>query len=240
MKVILYRDSFVFRYGSRKINGTIRITTSPLLSQDFVRWTFLQLKQQIRQRIELALPRLKSSLDVAIDQEIRTSPEYHSLTRGHLYRELGLGKLRADGIDIEATIDDIIEKIQLNLLLEYQDRELGALVLGVLRSDLHDVLSLPGAAYISQNTRYGTSTNVPWLYWLLVESDNVVVTQWEVKANKTVFVGTRTEEAVMVQPKRRASVGYAITEYRGTQENNWLTRSVDKLTPLVTELLGNV
>jgi hypothetical protein len=156
--------------------------------------------------------------DVCTDL-IKGTDEYRSLLSGELLAELGIP-------DVEARLRQVLLAVRRGVGVRVQptrvagDRVVGGLSVDMVRSDFEDVLGLPAARYVS-NGRYV----IPWLQWLLVEGDRVVVTTHEVTyaLTPTQRLRSRTRMALM-----RPGSGWRVPpEYSGTLSSNFISRAFD-------------
>lgn len=89
---------------------------------------------------------------------------------------------------ISTGLEDILQTWQKGFFTKVEDKSKGnnleiIITIGAIRSDYSDVLNLPLSKYISVNNnrfskRRGEATEIPWLQWLLLEAETIVVSGW--------------------------------------------------------------
>lgn len=196
------------------------------------------LRQQLIEHIQSSLVRLKPQLDEQFQQvvvkAIHDSPEYQSLLGGDLQALFGIADPQPV---VNAIVDAVAGSLRLTIKPPSGD-SLGGLLLEILREDMSDVLELDEASYVSYSLRRGTETLVPWLQWLLLAGDTIIIVDWEVIRGRGSYTSTRTGLAVMVQPIRRPSHGFQIpAPYSGVVDNNWLTRCLEAASGPIADVL---
>lgn len=157
---------------------------------------------------------------------IRSSREYASLLGGKLQAELGVKEPL--GI-LEAVIDGIGRGIKVTSLgARATPSGLdGGMRVEILKADYSEVLGVPGASFRSEGGH-----DVPWLRWLTLEGDRVLVADWRVRFGN--YRASRTGLAVMAQPGSwRVS-----PEFAGTPGANWLTRAIGPLVPSIEQVVA--
>jgi hypothetical protein len=177
--------------------------------------------EQLDARFRAALPRLRSAVGAIVDSAIKESPEAASLVRGRLRHLLGV----VDAGPVLAAIGkNVAEAMNLSVVPVRRQGQaiVGGIRLEVLKKDLSEVLSVPGAYFISEG-RY----EVPWLEWLLTAGDRVVVSEHHFAAGFS--HKSRTGEGVMV----RGANWRVPSEFSGTRDNNFVTRAVALAGPAI-------
>jgi len=153
---------------------------------------------------------IEQGLEKIITNAIEVSPEYESLLNGQLQKEFGLKEAKT-------SLDSIINGIIREMDIEFRpftfigNSFIGSLTISISKSDFSDVLNVDGASYISKN-----GIIVPWLNWLLLYGDNIVIGDYKIqyKDNDEVFM-VKSNEGWRVPP-----------EFSGTESDNWITRSL--------------
>jgi hypothetical protein len=176
---------------------------------------------------------VESRVSVEALVRIRASSAYASLHGGVLQAELGVkapttaieGVLQGLAGACRATIDP--PRVLGNSLV-------GSVTVGILRTDLSDVLSRPEASFVSEK-----GYQVDWLDWLLTQGDRVVVGQYGfLPANKmtarSVAAFSRTGLGIM----RQANHGWSVPpEFSGTPGDNWFTRALAAIERVMADIL---
>ncbi len=206
-----------------------------------------------RALLKLAID-LLPALREEVGQGMRASEEYASLVNGQLREEFGI----ADG---QGAVESVIAAVQASVVVEQLPATLdvlGGIDIGIFRDDLSDALSASAAVYISHSMRKGTSLPIPWLKWLLLEGDGVVIEGFELltgqsKRKISFRSSSRTGRAIMVRrdyvhrSRYHAARGRAgpsswsvPPKFAGTARSNWITKVAEAIAPNVGNLLGKM
>lgn len=179
-----------------------------------------ELEPQIKAVLLAALPAARENSRLAIEAAVRTSEAYASLMGGELQALFGLE-------NPASALDGIVKAVGNSVVASYtppSGPSLGGIRIEALVADMTEPLSAAGAKYVSFSQSRGTSTEVPWLEWLLTRGDSVVVAEFEAKTGGKKYGGTRTGKGVMVEPKKRPSRGFQVPpNFSGVVDKNWLT-----------------
>lgn len=161
---------------------------------------------------------------------IRNEPEYASLTSGKLKGEFGL-------TDASARIETILSTIQNNLIIDSKQPVLsggqikGGIRLKMIRSNFSDLLSLSDSSFTTEK-----GANLNWLRWLLIEGDNVIVSDHIFTAGS--YSSSRTGFGIMNEFK--GAFWRVPPEFAGNINNNWITRAIDKASSLINQELDKI
>lgn len=199
----------------------------------------LESNSQIQQSImEALLPQIddymkdtisitRKELGPILRNAIMNTPEYESLISGKLKYELGI----PDGGNKIAGLLDIWTK---NLYIEYVSPKImsgkikSSFSISLVKSSFDDVLSTDFAYVVDNIYQY----RLPWLEWLLLEGNKIIVKKQE----------------VVMGPNPRSRTGFALmrgsnknwkvpAEFAGTIRDNWITRAIDNTEEDVNNLL---
>jgi hypothetical protein len=155
----------------------------------------------------------------------------HGALVGHFGFPYGTGKERADLI-----ISTIIQNIEVNFrpFKRSGDHFKGGLTVGVLVDGFTDLLELDVSTVTTEKGRI-----LPWLEWLLKRGRHIIIEEYEVQ-----FIPGkgRSGQAIMIP----GSWWQVPAEHSGTEEDNWLTRSLfaksvdyaSQINNIVSEELG--
>lgn len=178
--------------------------------------------------LKKALQNIRISLPQAIREIIQNTPEYDSLMGGQLQYEFGI----PDPGNKLAAIIDIWSN---NVKIEYNPPTItgskikASFSVSLIRSDFNDVLS-SDASFVIDNFR---GYQLPWLEWLLLEGNKVIVKNQEVVFGPSKF--SRTGYALM---KESNSSWRVPSEFAGTIRDNWITRAIDNAENQINELIN--
>jgi hypothetical protein len=159
-------------------------------------------------------------------------PEYGSLLNGELLGELGVPDVKGR---LEKVLETVARGVQVQVLpIRASGTQLsGGLRVYILRADFADVLALPAAEYRSNEHL------IPWLEWLLVEGDRIIVADHDIfyDLDAAQRARSRSGRALM----RPGTKGWRVPpEYSGVVDDNFLTRAFDGDPALVRAHLTNI
>lgn len=154
--------------------------------------------------------------NIIIDS-ITNQPEYDALISGSLQYEFGLP-------DASARISEILETIRNGHIIKYKPVSAkssgltGEIKIEMIKKDFSDLLSLGSASFVTEK-----GEKLDWLKWLLIEGDNVIVSDHVFIFGPSQY--SRTGYGVM----RQVGGGFwrVPPEYAGNVQNNWITRAID-------------
>ncbi len=189
----------------------IRFTYHPTLDR-IVRKVALE---ELKKYISKNMGKLNQKLKSAVIRVIQTSPTYIELTSegplaGHMGLPLGSAATIMDQI-LWTCCDDIYVSI-------LNDR----LIIEIGLASFSKILALPDSSH-----------QVPWLQWLIIEGDRVLVDDASILFTK----GGRSGQALMVNFKSRQNFWRVPPEHAGTPEDNFITKA---LTLIVPELISAI
>jgi hypothetical protein len=169
-----------------------------------------------------AAPAIRERIRDACGQFLKGSNEYQSILKGELLAELGIPDVahRLEGI-----VDAIKNGVEVSAVpVQIRGRKLyGGLVLKMIRRDFEDLLQLAEAKYISQPSR----EEIPWLKWLIVEGDAVIILNYHVLYDLSPEQRLRSRTGMAVMRPQAGASWRVPPEYSGTLDDNWITRAFD-------------
>lgn len=205
------------------------------LGPDFDEGLLRVLRERVARGLSAAAGRVLRDVRDAVRRSLEAGDEYRSLLAGTLREEFGVEE--PQGV-VNNIVNAVADSVNVSVLPAGRG-DLGGLRVDAVRGDYSDVLAVPGASYVSVSLRRGTETLVPWLNWLLLAGDRVIVGDWQTLAGGR--LGSRTGRMIMVSPTRRPPRGFRVDPaYSGVAGNNWLTRSMEAAVPEIEAALGRV
>lgn len=145
---------------------------------------------------------------------------------GILYYDVGLANA---GQVAEQIVELVVSSIELRKL-PARSNDLGGIGLTVLKDGIQPILSLPMGSYQSKGGK------VDWLDWLLTAGTSEVISGYRVMYG--FFDTSRTGQAIMVKSKTK---GFSIDpDYAGTENDNWITRSLKRVEGNISNLFQKV
>ena len=190
--------------------------------------------QALMPQVSVYFDKIQSELVDAIPsiiiQSIVNQPEYDALMSGTLQYEFGIP-------DPGSRLSEIIETIRNGYVVKYKPVSakssslVGGIKIEMVKKDFSDLLSLGSASLTTEK-----GERLEWLRWLLVEGDNVIISD-------NVFIfgpdpNSRTGYGIM----RQMSGGFwrVPPEYAGNLENNWITRAIEEASTSIDKEIQRV
>jgi hypothetical protein len=176
------------------------------------------------------LNRIKIELPSLITDLLKNTETYSALVGGQLQYEFGIP-------DPGNKINEILEIWSRNISVNYRApvvsnaRIKASFSVSIIRSNFSDVLSSDAALVIDNLRGY----SLPWLEWLLLEGNKVIVRKQQVVFRPSKF--SRTGMAVMQESNKNWKVP---AQFAGTISNNWITRTIDDNEATINNFLEKV
>jgi hypothetical protein len=174
------------------------------------------------------IKQIKQSLPTIVENGIRNSPEYFSILNGKLKYELGIP-------DPSSKLIGLLDLWMSNIEYLYQPPKSSTKGISsrfsaqMIKVNFEDVLFSSFAEVEDINRGY----NLPWLKWLLLEGNRVIIDQHEVLIGPSKY--SRTGNAIM---KNSLTKSWQVpSEFSGTQSDNWITRALDSVNPQIESML---
>lgn len=174
-------------------------------------------------------------------EEIEKDAVWQSLKTGELQSHMGLypNDVKPDAIlDIWlASIDARFQKFT-----KKGNTWKAGLSLSLIEDDFNDVLAAPAAEYISQTKKQNGNLSagylIPWLRWLLIEGDRIVVRNYDINLKLTgrgQVSSSRSGKALMFVKK---GAGYRLPpQYTGTINNNFVKDALNRIDSRIQDLI---
>jgi len=174
------------------------------------------LSEQIDQIFKNIDKKIAPTLKEIVSKALKSEPEYLSLKGGKLRYEMGI----ADTSSVDLVIQKLVDTLTITNNGTKISRSFlsSGFSLTMMKSDdLNGVIGDQVALVVDKNRGY----ELPWLQWLLLRGNEVIVQNYSVKIGPN--PASRTGNAIMVQSNRNWRVP---PEFVGTQTNNWTTRAI--------------
>jgi hypothetical protein len=205
----------------------IELLTTDKAFEDMVMKAMLK---HINRNIKGIIRDMKTTVQEAIAIGLKKSPIYKELIGGKLGYELGFRKGSA-----QRHVDGIIEQLSKQFIIDFKDFKFngisidGGFDIYAIESDFSEVLN---NKYAEIKIKGGS---LPWLKWLLVEGDKIIVS-----THKVVFIDTkrsRSGHAIMVEGGIRPFWRIP-PEWSGVIDNNWITKACDDISDEINNALN--
>lgn len=188
----------------------------------------LAIFEQLNKKIRRAVDPIERRIKEAIRLELYSTPEYLSLTSDNGFLRLQLGIADASVL-VPQIIEEYLDGIYVNIS-----------ALGILQGWTIDIKGVNPdynklesmGEYISINAAEN-QTLIPWLRWLLREGD-ITIRGYQLRTDfdipqRVLNRYSRTKRGLMMK-KFAARWTIQPPEYRGTENNNFITRSIERAT----------
>lgn len=203
-----------------KINLEVKSTDSYIYKK------ILQgLKPQVNSYLSNIFEKVKPKIIGLVQESIRNSPEYLSLQSGQLKAEFGIP-------DSDTKLSTLLDFWK-NITAKYTpvaikgDSLIGGFSISMIPSDYSDVLSSSAATVVTEKNQ-----TLNWLEWLLLFGNKTIIKDYTVELGSN--PKSRTNMAIM---KGTVSGKWSVPhQYSGTQDNNWITRSIDNISNDIEKL----
>lgn len=206
----------------------MNISLKILESNSQIQQSIMQaLLPQVNDYMKDAISTIRKEIGTIVNNAIINTPEYDSLISGKLKYELGIP-------DANTKIAGLLDIWTKNIYIEYMPPKIisskikSSFSASLIKSSFDDVLSTDLAYVIDNIYQY----RLPWLEWLLLEGNKIIVKKQE----------------VVMGPNPRSRTGFALmrgsnknwkvpAEFAGTIRDNWITRAIDNTEAEINNLL---
>lgn len=187
-----------------------------------------------------AVTRIEKAIPPKINEIFENTNTYEAILNGPLRNELGI-----PAGENMSRLKAIINELASQIIVEFKPIKrrgtnwTGGYNIFIFQRDFRKVLSLPES---NINTPNG---NLPWLKWLLIEGDRIIIDGYVVKPGN--FKASRSGGAIMTKPGRdpikswtsTPSTGWSVPkEHSGVRDANWITRSIDENIEMLKDLIS--
>jgi len=185
-----------------------------------------QIKDYLEPRLDKAAINIQNEIKTLLANALRQEPEYQSLISGQLKAELGI----PDSSYIDNIIIALVNTLQFtkNSLIVKNSGLAGGFKLTMIKSeDLGGVINNTLASIDSFGGK------VPWLEWLTLKGNEILVKDYKVQFGSSPY--SRSGMAIMIQAS--GSSWRVPAQFTGTQNNNWITRAIERIENNVYDLI---
>jgi len=186
---------------------------------------------EIQKLFKKITPQIQKSIKELVINAIKGSPEYSSLISGSLRSELGVP-------DIDNRLNSLFNIWFNNIKIDIKPPNItgsiikSSLSISLIKSDLSEVLDSP-SSYVIDNI---SGSKVDWLEWLSLAGDKTIIKDYDIRFGSN--PRSRTGNAIMVvKPKSKWKVP---SEFSGTLNNNWITRSIENIEGFIESEISNI
>ena len=208
----------------------MRISANIVETNDEINTMILEIMaDHINDTLNIAMPKITTEIKELVALSLREEPEYQSLLSGRLKAEFGL----SDTNMVDNIIDKLVSTIDVSRpTVSYNKIGLvGGFTITMMKSDdMNGLIFTDIASVISNNGQH-----LPWLQWLLLEGNNAIVKNFDVKMGS--YSQSRSGMAIMVSSRDNWRVP---PEFVGTISNNWTTRAIDRIEDKIYTLIQDI
>lgn len=206
----------------------MRYNISLIENDNYIRNSIMEiLKKDINKALDSTVLKIKDPIIQVIKTALKNEPEYSSLMSGQLRSEFG--------IDDTSKIDIAINNISNSILIEKKLMSVnnfglsGGLDLKIINSQDFGGALTDSTAFVNDSER---GYNLPWLEWLLLKGNSIIVRNYEVKYGQN--SRSRSGDAIMIDSSSNWRVP---PEYAGTVRDNWTTRALSRVDSSITKII---
>jgi hypothetical protein len=180
-------------------------------------------ENELKNIFSKARPKIHSAVINLVIEALQKSPEIISLQAGTLKTDFGL--------DFDPT-ETIIYAIANSTYINFKGFRLNKnsvtniLSVYIQPSDFKNILSMSDASVLTDKGQ-----SLPWLEWLLLEGDAIIVTEYHVEYGA--YESSRSGGAIM----KPSGVFRVNPAYSGTAENNFITRALASYGDQIKEIV---
>lgn len=168
--------------------------------------------EEVNKKVSRKALDIKLNLRQIIVNSILDCPEMDSVRSGILKLDFGL--YFDPSVDIANAVADSIE-VNIKTFTNANNKIHGGVLISVQPSDFNN-LKIPSSVIITEKGQ-----ELPWLDWLLLHGDNIIITDFGVSYQE----GGRTGGAIMVPNVRPFRVNPA---FSGVEGDNFISRALNK------------
>lgn len=161
---------------------------------------------------------IKTQVGELIKVLIKATPEFDSIMNGQLKLDLGLAHPQTALAQI---LDKLADSVQINFKpLKIKNEDLiGNLEIDIISGSFSNILDL------SESTYYSKGYRIPWLEWLLLKGDAIIIANYSVKYFTRTVGASNTGSALMIHNNKHKTGWRVPSQFSGTKDNNFITRA---------------
>lgn len=187
------------------------------------------IKEHVERALNLSIDSISSEIKMLVASSLRAEPEYQSLISGTLRIEFG--------IPDTSVVDQIIEMMTETLHVTKKPIQVtnfglsGGFEMTMIKSDDINGIVNTDPAIVTDSQK---GHRLPWLEWLLFQSNQPIIRNYEVKIGPN--SNSRTGMGIMVESNKNWRVP---PEFAGSERNNWTTRAISRIENQLPKIFEN-
>lgn len=197
-------------------------------SESIIRSQILNtLKDQINIALTATVNDVRREVVELVKNALETEPEFSSLISGELRREFGI----SDTSNVQIAVSNIANSILIEKTpVSINNAGLsGGLKISLINNQDYGGALSDESGQVVDNTR---GYSLPWLEWLLLKGNQIIVRDFEVKLGAN--PRSRSGDAVMVPSSSNWRVP---PQFAGTVRENWTTRALSKIDDKIINII---
>lgn len=206
----------------------MRISCDIVESNQYIKQQILNaLSIDINNTLDKSINQIRDKLIEILKEAMQQEPEYSALKNGVLKYEFG--------IPDTSVVDSVVTKLANTLNIIKKPMKImniglsGGLDITAIEIPSFNGLLADPDAIVDDTVR---GYQLPWLEWLLLRGNQIIVKKYEVKMGPNPY--SRTGNAIMVESNKNWRVP---AEFVGTQNNNWITRAIDRVESQIVNVI---
>jgi hypothetical protein len=176
--------------------------------------------KDVNKLINKKLPKVKFTLADIIFNSVYFSPELDSVRGGTLKYDFGLSY--DPTFEISSAVSRSID-VSFSTFKYRNNAIYGNAQIGIQPIDYFNLLEIPGSVTITEK-----GVELPWLDWLLMYGDSIIIVNYGVKYTE----GGRSGGAIMTTENRPFRVD---PKYSGTDSDNFITRALNRNSAIIED-----
>ena len=187
------------------------------------------IKEHVERALNLSIDSISSEIKMLVASSLRAEPEYQSLISGTLRIEFGIPDTNV--------VDQIIEMMTETLHVTKKPIQVtnfgltGGFEMTMIKSDDINGIVNTDPAIVTDSQK---GHRLPWLEWLLFQSNQPIIRNYEVKVGPN--PNSRTGMGIMVESNKNWRVP---PEFAGSEKNNWTTRAISRIDSQLPKIFEN-
>ena len=177
--------------------------------------------------ISKSISKIQNELKTLLESSLKQEPEYISLTSGRLRLDFGISDPEQVN-NVVAKLADTVSISKKTTTINNNGLSGGFSLNAIKSDDFNGIIGDANATVVDGVKGY----TLPWLEWLLLRGNKVIVKNYDVKVGPN--PASRTGMAVMVQSDKNWRVP---PEFVGTISSNWTTRAIQRIEPNILKLI---
>ena len=186
--------------------------------------------KELNARIPLVVTHIRDDISYKLTRVFVDAPEYESLISGELGQHFGI-----PASDAVSKLDVILNKLADDIEVKFTRFSVrggtiyGGIHVYIIDATLRNILSLAQGNVLTDKGQ-----SLPWLEWLTVEGDKIIIQDYEIKFGS--YAQSRAGGAIMSMSS--GGIWRVPPQFSGTISDNWITRAIDNASIYLENLIA--